>query len=311
MHAWSRGGSLVDLEGEHGPASPLQLRGVPPHARGEHDQARVLRGRNLRRGGWNAAHADLAASITRVLGNALLGRCRVSSSDLKVRIEATDLSTFPDVTVVCGERQRARIDPNAVTNPTLLVEVTSTSTEDYDRGEKLGHYRQLPSLAAVLFVSHRRPQISVVERTTDGWQRREYRAGENVVLENPAVSFGVDEIYSGIELDEGRVAAHTDEFESTRRNVDSDARIDALVGEFRDELLGREFVVRLAVAPSASLSSPGASSMARSLSSGGQSSGRGAERAGARRVRSCSSSVTEGNVRQARACRGMPVTTWT
>src|SRR5688572_1360890 len=130
--------------------------------------------------GGTPAHADLAASMTRLLGNALLGRCRVSSSDLKIRIEATDLSTFPDVSVVCGQREVAAIDPNAVTNPTLLVEVTSYSTEDYDRGDKLGHYKQLPSLAAVLFVSHRRQQVTVVERDGNGWQEREYRAGEMV-----------------------------------------------------------------------------------------------------------------------------------
>jgi Uma2 family endonuclease len=151
--------------------------------------------------GGTPAHADLAASMTRLLGNALLGRCRVSSSDLKVRIEATDLSTFPDVTVVCGERRVAAIDPNAVTNPTLLVEVTSHSTEDYDRGEKLGHYKQLSSLAAVFLISHRRPQVTVVERTNDGWSQREYRAGEEVVLESVALRFAVDDLYEGIEMD--------------------------------------------------------------------------------------------------------------
>ena len=50
--------------------------------------------------GATSAHADLAAAMVRCLGNAVLGRCRVSTSDLKVRVEATDLSTFPDVTVV-------------------------------------------------------------------------------------------------------------------------------------------------------------------------------------------------------------------
>ncbi len=151
--------------------------------------------------GGTPTHADLAASITRLLGNALLGRCRVSSSDLKVRIEATGLSTFPDVTVVCGPRELAAIDPNAVTNPTLLIEVTSPSTEDYDRGEKLGHYKQLPSLATVLFVSHRRLQVTVVERSGTGWNEREHRAGETVTLANPSVSFAVDELYAGIDLE--------------------------------------------------------------------------------------------------------------
>ena len=151
--------------------------------------------------GGTPAHADLVASVTRLLGNALLGRCRVSSSDLKVRIEATDLSTFPDVSAVCGDREVSSIDPNAVTNPTLLVEVTSPSTEDYDRGEKLAHYKQLESLAAVLFVSHRRRQVTVVERTPDGWAERQFRPGEDVTLEEPTLQFSVDELYDGIELE--------------------------------------------------------------------------------------------------------------
>lgn len=151
--------------------------------------------------GGTPAHADLAASITRLLGNALLGRCRVSSSDLKVRIDATDLTTFPDVTVVCGERELATLDRNAVVNPTLLVEITSPSTEDYDRGEKLSNYKQLASLRAVLIVSHRRAQITVVERTAEGWNERQVRAGETVAIDGLRLSLSVDELYAGITLE--------------------------------------------------------------------------------------------------------------
>lgn len=150
--------------------------------------------------GGTPAHADLAAAATRILGNALEDRCRVSS-DLKVRIEATDLSVFPDVSVSCGERRFAAVDKNALVNPTLLVEVTSNSTEDYDRGEKLSHYKQCPSLQAVLIVSHRRRQITAVERVGAGFRVREFRSGEQVELTQPAVSFAVDELYKGIELD--------------------------------------------------------------------------------------------------------------
>jgi Uma2 family endonuclease len=153
--------------------------------------------------GGTPAHAELAGSITRLLGNALVGRCRVASSDLKVRIEKTDLSTFPDATVICGERKVASIDRNAVTNPTLLVEVTSSSTEDYDRGEKLNNYKQCPSVKAVIFVSHRRPQVTVISRSTTGWEQLEHRAGERVELQDPRLSFDVDELYAGIRLDDG------------------------------------------------------------------------------------------------------------
>lgn len=151
--------------------------------------------------GGTPAHAELAASVTRILGNLVLGRCRVASSDLKVRIEATDLTTFPDVTVACGERQVSAVDRHALTNPTVLVEVTSNSSEDYDRGEKLSHYKQCASVSAVVLVSHRRPQVTVVARSGGGWEEREYRAGERVALEAPALAFDVAEIYAGIELE--------------------------------------------------------------------------------------------------------------
>jgi Uma2 family endonuclease len=78
--------------------------------------------------GGTPAHAELAGAITRLLGNALLGHARIASSDLKVRIETTDLSTFADVTVIYGERKVATADRNAITNPSVLVEVTSAKS---------------------------------------------------------------------------------------------------------------------------------------------------------------------------------------
>jgi Uma2 family endonuclease len=151
--------------------------------------------------GGTPAHAELIASVLRLLGNAFVGRCKVHASELKVRIEATDLSTFPDATVVCGDRVMAAIDPLALTNPTLLVEVTSKSTEDYDRGEKLNHYKQIPSLKSVLVVSHRRQQITVFERAGSVWEQREYRAGERLTLAEPELALSLDELYAGIALE--------------------------------------------------------------------------------------------------------------
>ena len=103
---------------------------------------------------------------------------------------------------MCGEREVASIDRNAITNPSLLVEVTSNSTEDYDRGEKLNHYKQCPSVKAVVFVSHRRPQVTVVSRNDRAWDTREYRASEQVEVRALALTFAVDELYAGVSLDE-------------------------------------------------------------------------------------------------------------
>lgn len=63
--------------------------------------------------GGTAAHAELGMRAGHLLMQSLPASCRVYSSDLRLRIESTDLSTFPDVTVVCGQREMSAIDPNA------------------------------------------------------------------------------------------------------------------------------------------------------------------------------------------------------
>lgn len=151
--------------------------------------------------GGTVAHAALAAATTAILREALKGRCQVLSSDLKVRVESSDLATFPDVSLVCGDVATSARDPHALVNPTLLVEVTSRSTEDYDRGDKLSHYKQLPSLRAVLFVSHRERRITAVTRSATGWLEREVRGGERLTMEEPALSISVDEVYAGVTLE--------------------------------------------------------------------------------------------------------------
>ncbi|MEM9693644.1 MAG: Uma2 family endonuclease [Myxococcota bacterium] len=152
--------------------------------------------------GGTIAHGMLAAAAIRALGQALLGRCTILSSDAKVRVEATDLSTFPDASIVCGDVASSTTDRHAVVNPALLVEVTSRSTEDYDRGDKLSHYKQIPSLKAVIFVSHRTRALTIVARSEKGWEETVVRGGEQLLLAEPALRVPVDALYDGITLDE-------------------------------------------------------------------------------------------------------------
>ncbi|MFZ5896515.1 MAG: Uma2 family endonuclease [Myxococcota bacterium] len=149
--------------------------------------------------GGTPEHAGIAANIARLLGNALAGRpCRVFSPDLRVRVKATGLGTYAGVTVICGQIEFDPEDPKRHTaiNPKVLVEVLSPSTEDYDRGEKLGNYKQIPSLAEVVLVAHERREIEVVRREPDGtWSRDVLRNGESVTLTSLGCELSVDEIY--------------------------------------------------------------------------------------------------------------------
>ena len=94
------------------------------------------------------------------------------------------------------------VDAQAVTSPRVVVEVTSRSTEQYDRGEKFSHYKQLPSLEVVLFVSHRAACVTIARRS-DGWALHDVRKGERVELDDPSLrfAFAVDDLYAGVELE--------------------------------------------------------------------------------------------------------------
>lgn len=147
--------------------------------------------------GGTPEHGLLSAEVISMIRAQLPEGCRVMTSDVRVRIEASDLTTYPDATVVCGPLQRSAKDEHAVVNPMLLVEVTSASTEDYDRGEKLSHYKQLPSLRTILIVSHKTRRVTVLERRSDGWAAPvEYRASETLACVEPRLAISVDQLYA-------------------------------------------------------------------------------------------------------------------
>jgi Uma2 family endonuclease len=146
-------------------------------------------------GGGSPDHAALAATVIGILRGQLPHACRAFTSDLRVRIPPTGLTTYPDAAVVCGPTERSPDDPLAVVNPMLLVEVTSSSTEDYDRGEKLRHYKSLASLREVLFVSHRRPELTLHRREGADWVVITAGTGGTLELAGLAGRLVVDEVY--------------------------------------------------------------------------------------------------------------------
>jgi Uma2 family endonuclease len=152
--------------------------------------------------GGTPEHAALSVAVSSALLAQLRGGpCRVYSSDLRVRVLATGLATYPDVTVVCGELERDAASAATVVNPRVVVEVLSDGTEAYDRGEKLDHYRRVTSLAAVVFVSHRARAIEVRERGADGrWETRESGPGQAAEIRAVSARLLVDEIYLGLQL---------------------------------------------------------------------------------------------------------------
>lgn len=151
--------------------------------------------------GSSPEHALLTANVIASLNRQLEGRpCRVFTSDLRVHIQASGLAAYPDATVVCGELRRDPDDKNMVTNPTVIVEVLSESTEGFDRGEKFERYRQCPSLKEYVLVSQRERLIEVFQRGPGvDWPRTEARTG-SIRIESIGCELAVGAVYAGVEL---------------------------------------------------------------------------------------------------------------
>jgi Uma2 family endonuclease len=143
-------------------------------------------------------HGRLSSRMTIVLGNALPPACQIYSSDTMLFIAAANLATYADLSVVCGEletitvRKHGKSLGQAVTNPALVIEVLSESTERYDRDRKFWAYTQLAALREYVLISQDAAQIEVFRRA-DGWAGKVATAGGSVIVLGAAIS--VDQVY--------------------------------------------------------------------------------------------------------------------
>jgi Uma2 family endonuclease len=116
-------------------------------------------------------HGLITANTLITLGKRLEGKpCRAYESNLRVRSARRTLWAHPDISVICGPVQ---LDPSdsaghTVSNPKLIVEVLSPSTEAYDRGEKFAIYRDLTSLEEYVLISQHEPRVETFLRQSDG-----------------------------------------------------------------------------------------------------------------------------------------------
>jgi Uma2 family endonuclease len=165
-------------------------------AKGE-ERHEFLEGEVFAMAGGTPEHSALTAAAIGELRSALQGKpCRVFSSDLRLRVLATGLVTYPDVSIVCGHLELDPEDKNTMTNPIVLVEVLSDSTEAYDRGAKAAHYRQIESLREYVLVSQKEPSVEVFRRVERGhWDFVEAKSGELVEIASFGIQIEVDALY--------------------------------------------------------------------------------------------------------------------
>lgn len=146
--------------------------------------------------GGSVEHSALATTFIGLLFAHLRNKpCRVHGSDLQISIRAAEVATYADVAVVCDPVERDAESPSHVTNPRVVVEVLSPTTERYDREQKRLYYQQLDSLREYVLVAQDRRRVEVWCRTDGSWIHSVHESGSSAPLASIDFALDVDELY--------------------------------------------------------------------------------------------------------------------
>ena len=131
--------------------------------------------------GSKVPHNEISGNFFAALHNRLRGKkCKPYNSDQRVHIEENSLFTYPDISVVCDEVLTRNNDNWNVLNPTVIIEVPSPSTKNYDRGEKFMLYRDIPTLREYILVDSEHVHIEAFRlNAAHRWELEEYNSLED------------------------------------------------------------------------------------------------------------------------------------
>ena len=128
------------------------------------------------------------------------GPCFPLNSDIKLHIASENRFLYPDGMVICDDVERSKIDKEAVTNPTVIIEVLSKSTESYDRGDKFHFYRQISSFKEYLLISQDKYQVEVFTKNENNTWNIQRITGEDakILISTLGVELEFQAIYRNV-----------------------------------------------------------------------------------------------------------------
>ena len=155
--------------------------------------------------GVSPEHDQIESNLNYHLRAKLAGRsCRVFLANMRIKVPAAPPYRYADLSALCGEPKFEEIGGGgALTNPALVVEILSSSTEAYDRGDKFTHYKSIPSFGEYLLVAQHRPHVTQLVRQDDGsWVYNEFNdLGDSLKLSSLDCELSLNEVYQNVSFD--------------------------------------------------------------------------------------------------------------
>lgn len=152
--------------------------------------------------GVQEEHAEIETNLIAYLKHRLVPRgCRIFPANMRIKVPSLLPYRYGDTSALGGQAQFEKISSvDVLTNPALIIEVLSESTEGYDRGDKFSHYKSIPSFCEYLLIAQYRPHVThYVKQDDDSWNQREYNDLIEVVrLVSVACEITLQEIYEQV-----------------------------------------------------------------------------------------------------------------
>ena len=153
--------------------------------------------------GSKVPHNIISGNVYFGLRSRLKGKsCQPFNSDQRIHVEKNTLFTYPDVSVICGDILTLKNDDWNVINPTILIEVLSPSTKNYDRGDKFKLYREIPSLKEYVLIDSESVNIEAFYiNEQEHWELIEYKSlSETLRFSSIQIELVLQDIYEGTSL---------------------------------------------------------------------------------------------------------------
>ena len=169
------------------------------------EKSEYYKGEIFAMSGAKVPHNIIAGNLFVELANKLRGKkCKPFNSDQRIHIPSNSLFTYPDISIICGEIITLNNDDYNVLNPTVIIEVLSRSTKNYDRGEKFKLYRDIPTLKEYILVDSQSIHIEVFRLNENGhWELEEYNSlSDTVIIKAINETILLSEIYDGVRIED-------------------------------------------------------------------------------------------------------------
>jgi Uma2 family endonuclease len=148
-------------------------------------------------------HNKIFSKLFGALTAKLKGKsCQPYGSDTRIHIPSNSLFTYPDIVIICGKEETLNNDGFNVLNPTVIIEILSRSTKNYDRGDKFNLYRDIPTLKEYILVDSESIGVEAWHiNESNHWELEEYKSiNEMLAVKAVGIDMPLQEIYEGVEL---------------------------------------------------------------------------------------------------------------